>query len=210
VANAVPLARADKGLAEAERPQRADAYGKLALEYLDRSIRLGQRDREHMAKDADLDPLRDRPDFQALMADLDKRLGKPVAPTRVVQGLAQEYQGRVQGQQTHAAQARTSVERRRAEAEEPDATDFSRRFLRLAALYHDGPAGLEALAWVLQNCPADDEDGAKLRAEALATIRRDHFQRSEMADILDGLASNPSPEGDELLREAAEKHPSSD
>src|SRR5947199_404565 len=83
-----PLARADAGLGEAERAKRADDYGRLALEYLDRSIRLGQRDREHMAMDADLDPLRDRPDFQALMADLDKRFpGKPVAPTRVVLGL---------------------------------------------------------------------------------------------------------------------------
>jgi hypothetical protein len=49
-----------------------DEYAGRAVELLRRAVKAGWKDAAHMAKDADLDPLRDRNDFKQLLADLEK------------------------------------------------------------------------------------------------------------------------------------------
>ena len=54
--------------AEAEKQSKTEAD--LAMDWLRKAVAAGFRNAEHMAKDADLDVLRKRPDFIKLMAEL--------------------------------------------------------------------------------------------------------------------------------------------
>jgi tetratricopeptide (TPR) repeat protein len=51
-------------------------YSNRAMVLLQKAVKLGFRDASHMAKDPDLDPLRDREDFQKLIASLPKPMPK--------------------------------------------------------------------------------------------------------------------------------------
>ena len=50
-------------------------YGDRAIELLQKAVKAGYKDAAHMAKDLDLDPLRDRDDFKKLLAELEKTPG---------------------------------------------------------------------------------------------------------------------------------------
>jgi hypothetical protein len=73
----------DGKLSPAERSQRPEQYAVRAVKYLQQAATAGYFKNaatiEHMEKDTDLDPLRTRPDYQNLLADLEKRAspGKP-------------------------------------------------------------------------------------------------------------------------------------
>jgi tetratricopeptide (TPR) repeat protein len=47
-------------------------YADRAMELLQKAVKAGYKDADHMAKDSDLDPLRTRPDFQSLLESLPK------------------------------------------------------------------------------------------------------------------------------------------
>jgi tetratricopeptide (TPR) repeat protein len=51
-------------------------YADRAMELLNRAVKTGYNNAAHMAQDADLDPLRNREDFQKLLADLSARRDK--------------------------------------------------------------------------------------------------------------------------------------
>ncbi len=57
-------------------------YGDRAMELLRQAVKAGWKDAAHMKQDTDLDPLRDRADFQKLLADLEVKYPPPpeVAP----------------------------------------------------------------------------------------------------------------------------------
>ena len=59
-------------VASGKVPGEKQAHADRAMELLRQAVKGGYRDAAHMEKDADLDPLRDRDDFRALLADLAK------------------------------------------------------------------------------------------------------------------------------------------
>jgi hypothetical protein len=67
----VPIvARHDK-LDATQRKEAAQLYGDAAMKLLRDAVSKGYKDVPHMTKDADLDPLRQREDFQKLIAELE-------------------------------------------------------------------------------------------------------------------------------------------
>jgi hypothetical protein len=72
IGRAVPIVENDAKLGPAERRRRADEYRMLALQQLRQAVKVGYRDVAQMRSDPDLAPLRDQPDFQALLAELDR------------------------------------------------------------------------------------------------------------------------------------------
>jgi hypothetical protein len=55
-------------------------FGDRAMDLLQRAVKAGFKDAAHIAKDTDLDPLRDRDDFKKLLADLEKNQPRPPQP----------------------------------------------------------------------------------------------------------------------------------
>jgi hypothetical protein len=67
----IPAVRKDAKLTAAEREDKAHRYADRAMELLTR-VRAAPFMTADFLKDADLDPVRSRPDFQQLVADLKK------------------------------------------------------------------------------------------------------------------------------------------
>jgi thiol-disulfide isomerase/thioredoxin len=163
-----------------------------------------------MARDTDLDPLRERPDFQALVAELDRRNpGKPLTPARLVAAYKEQYQLELANYQSSRRRAETAAERRLVERSKPKPADFAPRFLKFAADHAADAAAVEGLAWVLENVPAGGR-GAELRGQALFALEREHMNKSNLAAVCERLAQSPSQECDKLLRAVVEKHVSPD
>jgi serine/threonine protein kinase/tetratricopeptide (TPR) repeat protein len=70
------LAATDDRLSEGERKERSSAYGDRALAALRQAIDRGFKDVAQRTKDANLEPLRSRADFQKLLAEVEAK-GKP-------------------------------------------------------------------------------------------------------------------------------------
>jgi eukaryotic-like serine/threonine-protein kinase len=65
--------------------KQADRYAARAVALLLRAIQKGWNDAEHIGKDSDLDPLRQRDDFQKLIRDLEEKVRprpEPVPPPK--------------------------------------------------------------------------------------------------------------------------------
>lgn len=60
-------------LASTKIADRKNEYADRAMELLHKAVKEGWSDAEHMAKDADLDPLRNREDFKKLLPDLERK-----------------------------------------------------------------------------------------------------------------------------------------
>jgi thiol-disulfide isomerase/thioredoxin len=180
------------------------------MELLRRAVQLGWKQREHMILDPDLDPLRGRQDFRELLADLDKRVGKPLSTEQRVTYLTQRFQMEQATYQAMLMQARTVAERKKAGTGRPKPEDFVRRFLNLAEEHPTDAGAVAALGQVLAiaSLPplAQSSEGARLRARAFEVLQRDHLHSPAFADICDTLGGSPTPEGDRLLRTAFEKH----
>jgi tetratricopeptide (TPR) repeat protein len=74
-------------------------YGDRAMELLQKAVQAGYQGAAQLQKDTDLDPLRDRADFKALLADLEKRFPPPkvVGPVHEV-GPGLELRGQLDKQ----------------------------------------------------------------------------------------------------------------
>jgi hypothetical protein len=72
VARCAPLAEADPTLVAAKRLTLSQQYAQQAVAVLRQAIRNGYRDLEYVRHDADLDPLRGRPDFQEALLELER------------------------------------------------------------------------------------------------------------------------------------------
>src|SRR5262249_54364501 len=70
-AQAVKAAADDK--AESDPPGQAKRYGERCVELLRRGLATGGKEAERLAPGGDFDPVRDRPDFQQLLAEAGKR-----------------------------------------------------------------------------------------------------------------------------------------
>src|SRR5262249_37737738 len=146
-----------KQLDMAEYARLVESYGSQAVQLLHKAVHEGYRDRAHMDRDTDLDPLRGRKDYQQLVADIDRRFpAPPLTPTKEFNALVQEYQN---VQMTYAAarrSAETVAEKKRAEARKPNFSDYAERALKLARKHHTSPAAVEALVWVLETTAPTD------------------------------------------------------
>jgi tetratricopeptide (TPR) repeat protein len=69
----VAAARKDPKLSPAEREKLAERYASRAVELLRRAMQKGYRDVKNAKADKDLDPLRERPDFKQLLAELEAK-----------------------------------------------------------------------------------------------------------------------------------------
>jgi serine/threonine protein kinase len=71
VAGCIPVLGKDAGLDEARRKALAADYASRSMALLRRAVAKGYGDAAHMKRDSDLDPLRGREDFKALLANLE-------------------------------------------------------------------------------------------------------------------------------------------
>jgi tetratricopeptide (TPR) repeat protein len=60
-------------LASSKTADKKQEYGDRAMELLQQAVKAGMKDAAHIAKDTDLDPLRDREDFKKLLAELETK-----------------------------------------------------------------------------------------------------------------------------------------
>jgi len=210
VARAVTAVSADKALEPAERERLATVYAKQAVDLIEKAFQLGWQERGHVFLDGDLDPLRKRPDFQNLLAELDKRVGKPMTPAQLVSYLEQRFMSEQAHVQQEIATAKTAAARKRAGSNLPKPSDFADRLLTLAEEHPKDPAAVTALSQVLaiagQPVGLRAADAKRARGRALELLERDHFQSASFAVACEALARSPSPEGNQLLRKAAQNH----
>jgi peroxiredoxin/tetratricopeptide (TPR) repeat protein len=190
---------------------RADEYAAKAVSLLDAAAEnaFTFEDRVHLLKDADLDGLRDRADYKALVAKLDRRFpGRPVTPAELLASLRQEFDGYLARYDQLRSSAVTLAERRRAQRSRPDFPAVGDKVLKLAAESKDSAAAMDALTWVLETgaglqrpTPAEE----KLIDRGLAMLDGYLF-KPEFANACRVLGANPSPGGDKLLAKAAGSH----
>jgi hypothetical protein len=67
----VPIVAKHDKLDDQQRKEAAQFYGDAAMKLLREAVSKGYKDVAHMKKDTDLDPLRQREDFQKLIAELE-------------------------------------------------------------------------------------------------------------------------------------------
>jgi hypothetical protein len=74
LARCAALAGGDAKLSEEMRKEKAEAYGKQAVEWLRRAVADGFKDVKQLKDGEAFRPLRTREDFQRLLSDLETRL----------------------------------------------------------------------------------------------------------------------------------------
>lgn len=203
-------ARDGKDVPQNERRKLADLYGARAVKMLDMAIHEGYRDRVHMDWDTDLDPLRDRKDYQELMANLERRFPAPQTPTQEYEALQKEFQNAYDVHLARQQQATTVAEKKKAQAKQPRFEEFAERFFQLAEKHRGSGTAVEALLWVLNKTGEQAAAQAPLRRRALDVLQRDYLQKPELALVCRTLSEEPAPDCDELLRVALAKHAQSD
>jgi hypothetical protein len=162
-----------------------------------------------MDRDSDLDPLRDRMDYRALLIEMDKRYpALRQKPARELAALQQNYQNAQRRSEDLWRRAETMAERKMARMQQPHFAAFAERALKLARKHRDSSAAVEALVWVLENSMppqgrTPDAATARVRREALALLERDHLQKPELADVCQRFSETPAPDYEKLLRAAA-------
>jgi thiol-disulfide isomerase/thioredoxin len=193
----------------------ADGYAERAVKLLAKALQAGypskRRDRDHMDQDSDLDPLRQRPDFKKLLAQVDARM-PPQTPAEEVRGLMNDYANEEAAIDRRQKQAGTVAQKARAAAQVPPLVAYSERFLQLAQKHRDNPAALEALGWIIQqtihNSTEPEQVAArKHRARALEALRRDHAARPDIEQVCLMLVTEGDPDCDKVLAAVHEKHP---
>jgi peroxiredoxin/tRNA A-37 threonylcarbamoyl transferase component Bud32 len=202
-----------------EQKQRLRAgYGEQAVKLLSKAVQAGyastQEAREHMDRDSDLDPLRRRDDYKALLARIDQGMpARSQTPAQRYAALVKEHTSAVSGYRRALAGAETLAQRRRVQAQAPDVSRFAGRFLDLAEKEPVSPSALDALTWVLKNAQvtartprATASALGKVRRRAFQILQRDQLSRPELTNVCWSLAAAAEPEGNELLAEIVKNH----
>jgi serine/threonine protein kinase/thiol-disulfide isomerase/thioredoxin len=199
-------ARDSKLVSEKDRQELTDRYGARAVKLLDMAIHEGFQDRWHMEMDSDLDPLRQRKDYQEFMADLDRRYPAPQTPKQQFEQLQKEYQNALNTYTSLLQSAKTVADKAKAQAKQPRFEEFADRFFGLADKHPGSSAAVEALQWVLEQTASQAEEQKESRRRALAALQRDHLQKPELDQICQSLSTTPAPDCDEFLRAALAAH----
>jgi thiol-disulfide isomerase/thioredoxin len=212
VADAARVVDKDKDLSPKEKQELAGSYGAQAVKLLGKSIVEGYRERDHMDRDADLDPLRPRKDFQALLADFDKRFpAPPLSADKQYAQLLKEYENAEKRYKSANYYAVTVADKRKAEASRPRFLDYGKRAVTLAEKHPESASALEALVWVLESTtPAAgkvlDAPTTQLRARVVGLLQKDHFEKVELGNACQRLSAVPAPDIEKLLSAAVDKH----
>jgi thiol-disulfide isomerase/thioredoxin len=190
-----------------ERKRLEDRYAAQAVAMLDKAIKEGYTDRAHIEADTDLDPLRQRKDFQEVMADLERHTAA-LTPERELTALQKLVEGSMQQYAEGQANARTRADKKRVESQKPDLEAFAQKFLQLAQRRREFAAAIDALVWLLTNCdPQKMGPWAKgVRLQAVQMLERDHFQKAEFANVAMHFVRTPVPEAEHLLQAGLERH----
>ncbi len=183
---------------------RAESHAKAALEYLNMAVDRGFTDRVHLRLDSDLDVLRDRPDFQAFLATVEKRFpGRPVGPAEIVRAIRLDYADRQERAEAIVEGTATVAEQKRSEREYPDFSDAARRIFAVADAHPGDAAALEGLVWVVRTAAAlQTRDARRHRDAALAKLES-YVTKPEFANACPTLMRTASAAGDKLLAAAA-------
>jgi thiol-disulfide isomerase/thioredoxin/tRNA A-37 threonylcarbamoyl transferase component Bud32 len=199
----------------------AEDYGERAVKLLHKAVQAGyggsQDDREHMAADPDLDGVRDRADYKALLGKLDEKqpLQAP-SPAQEYRQITSNHQRSQQMFQSLVNRADTPAQRRLASRDRPTVEKYARRCLQLAERHRDSGAALDAITWVLSNTYAPEHTApkrgpadARLRKEALEILRRDQLKRDDLENVCRALMREAEPACDQVLQaiEAAHAKP---
>jgi tetratricopeptide (TPR) repeat protein/thiol-disulfide isomerase/thioredoxin len=202
---------------EHEKKLLAEGYAERAIKLLQKATQAGyasnRDDREHMDRDTDLVPLRQRDDYKSMLARLDARLPPPPqTPVQEVESLAKEYRSANFRYRRLLGEAVTVAQKARAQAYAPHLELYAGRFLKLAEKHRDSPASLTALTWVLGQTESDGNTtvpgaAGKLRKRALEAIQRDHLARPDLDEVCRLLSQAADPQCDSVLTTIHEKHP---
>jgi thiol-disulfide isomerase/thioredoxin len=207
LADAVRVVGKHTELPTQERQKLEEGHAAAAVRLLDKAIKEGYTDRAHMEADTDLDPLRQRKDFQQLMADLERHT-TTLTPEKELAALRQLVEGAMETYASAQAVARTRADRKRAEARKPDVEAFAKKFLQLAERRRQSGAAIDALVWVLSNC--DPERMGPwvfgVRRQAVQMLESDHMQKPEFAGVCAHFTRTPVPEAERLLQAAVKRH----
>jgi thiol-disulfide isomerase/thioredoxin len=210
VANAVEVVQDHPTLPKAESKRLAEEHCLQAIALLNRAFDRGYRDRSHMERDTDLDPLREHAAYKAMLADWNKRAPMPpLTPAQELEQLTTAYKRFEDGYQAAVKNARTMAARARAEGNKPNLARFVQAALLLAEKHRDTGGAVEALIWALQRTGPDLKpplNTVPLRAKALQVLQRDHVLKGEMAALCQQLAASPAEDCQPLLHAVWLKH----
>jgi peroxiredoxin/tRNA A-37 threonylcarbamoyl transferase component Bud32 len=211
-ANAIVAAQQDKTLTAEQRTRLAEEYANQAMKLLTMAVHEGYREHTHMARDTDLDPLRQRKDYQELVSGLEQRFPVPrPTPAQELTALQQEYEGAKDNYETLQRRVQSIADKRKAETRKPKFEEFAERAIRFAKLNRDSSSAVDALVWILETSAPEDgqqisESVLALRDRALKLLEQDHFQKPELAGVCQRLSESPAPDCQKFLRDAVEKH----
>jgi hypothetical protein len=208
LADAVHLAARQQGLAAPQRDALTEEYAAAAVAMLDKAIKEGYANRARIEVDPDLDPLRRRKDFGALMTELERRHPglsaeqELTALQHLFDQARRQYRYQMEG-------ARTQAERQRALAVKPDWQVYAEKYFQLAQKRRDSWAGMEALVRILETCRTDEVGpaAAGICRKAAQLLEQDHFQKPEFSGVCLRLARTPVPGCEQLLQAAMKRHP---
>jgi hypothetical protein len=124
------------------------------------------------------------------------------APAARYRALAREYQSAQQFYYKALQTAKTSTERRQAEALLPKPEDYAARFLELARASPTDPAALDALNWILTYSPHGPQ-----AERALELLASNQLQDKRLTSVLQRLGTSRLPAAENLLRAALDKSP---
>jgi thiol-disulfide isomerase/thioredoxin len=211
LAAAVPLAAQQEALPLPQRDALGEEYAGAAVAMLDKAIKEGFANRARIELDPELDPLRQRKDFVALMTEMERRYPNLSAEQELAalqsmfDHVRKEYTYQMNG-------ARTQAESQRARAMQPYLQSYSEKYLQLAQKRRDSWVGMEALVRILETCQLDEVGPAAttIRQQAAQMLERDHFDKPQLTDVCRRFARTPVPEGEKLLRQAMKLHPARD
>jgi serine/threonine protein kinase/thiol-disulfide isomerase/thioredoxin len=197
------------------KPDRAEAYAKEAIALLEKDLERGVTfdHRVHLMNDTDLEALRDRPDYQALIEQLDRRFpGRPVTPADLLTSLQSGFDTAQANYARLTNAAMTVADKKRAERAKPDFAGFSARVLKLAGEVPNTPAAVEATIWVLEtgSTVAKVDPSARPICDQALTRLEKALDRPDFGNACRVLAYNPSARGDKLLKAAASSHKDTD
>jgi thiol-disulfide isomerase/thioredoxin len=211
LADAIRVVAAHPALSPPERDALSEEYSAAAVTMLDKAVKEGFTNRARIEVDPDLEPLRKRSDFNALMTELERQ-SPNLSAEQELTALWSLFDRSRQQHATKLEGARTQAERQRALAAKPDLLAYAEKYLLLGQQHRDSWAGIEALVRVLEICRADDagQATASTRQKAAEMLGRDHVCKPEFGSYCLRLSRSSAPEAERLLQEAMKRHPQPD
>jgi hypothetical protein len=143
----------------------------------------------------------------ALRAD-DKPKDQPKTPAQEYEALVKEFN---QAQQTFFQayrEAKTDAERQKVlEEKRPKPEKWAARFFELAQKNPKDPAAVDALVWVVRNVRQAGAGKDNVRAQALASLIRDHITSDKVIGLCESMIYQDDPPSEAFLRKMLEKNP---